>query len=254
VRLHREAAHKLTLEKEVDLAGAVQQTLAPLRSEASHGAWSWVGHVRPAGQVGGDFWCSYEVDGGVLIVVGDVIGGGLGGSMVSAVVKSSCDAFAAAGITDPATLLGGVNRAIWRPNRQFHVTCVAAFFDERAGEVAWANAGHPAPYVVGLDDERPVALLGWGAMLGEAQNAEYETQRRAVEAGDTVLLHTDGVPEAMNAERVSFGERRLQRALVAARELDPPRARDQLLYALEAWKGGVPASDDELVVVMRRTR
>lgn len=251
VRLHREAAHKLTLEKEVDLAGAVAQALAPLRAEASQGRWSWVGHVRSAGQVGGDFWCSYEVEGGVLVVVGDVIGGGLGGSMISAAVKSSCDAFAAAGVVDPATLLAGVNRAVWRPGKQFHVTAVALYFDEASGEVAWANAGHPAPYVTAAGDERPGALLGWGAMLGESEGSEYVTQRRSLASGDTVLMHTDGVPEAMNPERVAFGERRLQRALAAVRDQSLPRARDQILYAIEAWKNGVPATDDELFVLVR---
>jgi serine phosphatase RsbU (regulator of sigma subunit) len=253
VRLHREAAQKLTLEKEVDLAGAVQQALAPLLAEASHGPWAWVGHVRSAGQVGGDFWCSYQVEGGVLIVAGDVIGQGLGGSMVSAVAKSACDAFAAAGVTDPATLLAGVNRAMWRPGKQFNLTCIAAFFDSKSKEIAWASAGHPAPYLATLASDRPQALLGWGAMLGEAGDTQYVTQRRPLVAGDTVAFHTDGIPEAINADRVAFGERRLQRALMAARELEPARCRDQILYALEAWKGGVASLDDELLVIVRCT-
>jgi len=68
-----------------------------------------------------------------------------------------------------------------------------------------------------------------------------------------VLLYTDGLVDAMNAQRAPFGERRLQRALVAARTAAPPRVRDALVKAVDDFKAGAPSEDDELLVYVRAT-
>ncbi len=252
VRLHREAAHKLTLEKEVDLASAVQRALLPAVQEDSAHGLSWVGHCQFSGQAGSDFWCSYDVGGGkLLVVIGDVIGSGLAGSMVSAVAKSCCDAFSAAGTTDPGALLTALNRALWRPQRPIHMTGVAALFDAARGSVAWANAGHPMPYFASAHDDRLGVLTGSGPMLGDIQDARYASSTRGLVRGDAVLLYTDGLVEAMNLQRVPFGERRLQRALSAAKTAGPPRVRDAILHAVDEFRAGAPVDDDELLVYVR---
>jgi serine phosphatase RsbU (regulator of sigma subunit) len=252
VRLHREAAHKLTLEKEVDLASAVQRALLPAVHEASLNGLSWVGHCQFSGQAGSDFWCSYEVSGGrLLVVIGDVIGTGLAGSMVSAVAKSCCDAFQAAGTVDPGALLTALNRALWRPTRPIHMTGVAALFDPQRGQVAWANAGHPMPYFASATEERLGVLTGSGPMLGDVPDAHYASSTRGLGHGDAVLLYTDGLVEAMNLQRVPFGERRLQRALSAAKAAGPPRVRDAILRAVDEFRAGAPVDDDELLVCVR---
>lgn len=253
VRLHREAAHKLTLEKEVDLASAVQLSLVPPQAEGRSGKLSWAGHYRPGGQTGSDFWSSYDLGGGrVLLVIGDVIGTGLAGSMVSAVAKSCCDSLHAAGAaTDPGALLTALNRALHRHARPIHMTCFAGVFDPASASVTYANAGHPMPYQVRAAEPRLGVLVGTGPMLGDAAESRYVAARRPLAPGDLVLLYTDGVVEAMNDKRASFGERRLQRSLVAAAELPLAAARDRLLAALEEFRGGAAPTDDEALVVVR---
>lgn len=253
VRLHREAAHKLTLEKEVDLASAVQLTLVPPVDAGRGRHVAWVGHYRPAGQAGSDFWSAYDLgDGRVLVVVGDVVGRGLAGSMVSAVAKSCCDSLNAAVATlDAGTLLTALNRALWRPARPIHMTCFAAIFDGAAGTVQFANAGHPLPYVARPVEPRLGVLSGSGPMLGDAPDTRYRASERPVRAGDLILLYTDGIVEATNAERMPFGERRLQRALLQAVGERPEVARDRILGALGDFRGGAPPVDDEALVVVR---
>jgi serine phosphatase RsbU (regulator of sigma subunit) len=254
VRLHREAAHKLTLEKEVDLASAVQRTLVPAVSEGGAGGLTWVGHYRPAGQAGSDFWCAYELGGGrIMMVVGDVIGTGVAGSMVSAAAKSCCDALAARGeLVEPGTLMTLLNRALYRPVKPIQMTCFAALFDARAGALRWANAGHPVPYIAVAGEERLSVLTGAGPMLGDEADAQWTTQQRPLGRGDAVLLYTDGLVEAMNAQRAAFGERRLQRAFGASRGQSPRDARDKILHTLEEFRAGTAASDDEVLVIVQR--
>lgn len=254
VRLHREAAHKLTLEKEVDLASAVQVALVPPVADGRAGAFTWAGHYRSAGQVGSDFWSAYDLGHDrVLVVVGDVVGTGLAGSMASAVAKSCCDALVNAGAAvEPGTLLATLNRALFRPNRPLHMTCFAALFDGRAGKVTWANAGHVLPYhaaAAGLG-----VLGGAGPMLGDAADVKYQMHTRALAPGDAFVLFTDGLSEAMNADRIAFGERRLQRTLARATNGAGGGPRDVLravLEAVEAFRGGVKPVDDEALVVVR---
>jgi serine phosphatase RsbU (regulator of sigma subunit) len=252
VRLHREAAHKLTLEKEVDLASAVQRTLVPGVQEASAHGLRWVGHCQPPGQAGSDFWATYELGDQVLVVVGDVIGSGLAGSMVSAVAKSCCDAFTGSGMNDPGQLLTALSRALWRPVKPIQMTCVAVRFDARAGQLTWANAGHPMPYLAAAGADKLTVLPGSGPMLGDVADARWQSQARPFAPGDAVLLYTDGVVEAMNAQRAPFGERRLQKALAGALGGPPPAVRDAIVRAVDGFRAGEPVTDDELLVFVRR--
>jgi serine phosphatase RsbU (regulator of sigma subunit) len=254
VRLHREAAHKLTLEKEVDLASAVQRTLVPAVSEGSTAPLSWVGHFRPAGQAGSDFWTAYELGPGrLLVVVGDVIGSGVAGSMVSAAAKSCCDALAAHGkIVAPGTLLSLLNRALYRPVKPSQMTCFAALFDAKRHTLSWANAGHALPYLAAAGEDKLSVLTGAGPMLGDSAEATFDSHERTLAAGDTVLLFTDGLVEAMNRERISFGERRLQKAFARCSAQKPAAARDHILAALDGFRAGVEPVDDEVLVIVRR--
>ncbi|HUH02418.1 MAG TPA: hypothetical protein VML75_10505 [Kofleriaceae bacterium] len=93
VRLHVEAAHMVSLAKEVDLAVAVKVALVPDDMEGSAGAVRWAGYYQAVGDAGSDFWGAYPLsEGRVILLIGDAIGAGLAGSLVSAVVKSCADA------------------------------------------------------------------------------------------------------------------------------------------------------------------
>jgi serine phosphatase RsbU (regulator of sigma subunit) len=188
-----------------------------------------------------------------LIVIGDVIGTGVAGSMVSAAAKSCCDALAARGeLVEPGTLLTLLNRALYRPVKPIQMTCFAALFDVQTSVLSWANAGHPVPYMAAAAEERLTVLPGGGPMLGDEADARWVTQRRSLVAGDSVLLYTDGIVEAMNSTRSPFGERRLQRAFQAARAYAPGQTRDLVLRALEEFRGGAAPVDDEVLVIVKR--
>jgi serine phosphatase RsbU (regulator of sigma subunit) len=256
VRLHREAAHLMTLAKEVDLASAVQRALVPADPEGSLGPLRWAGHYRPAGEAGSDFWTAYRLDGHrLMLVIGDAVGTGLAGSMVSAVAKACCDAFidAQSDTLDPGTLLGTLNRALWRPTNPLHMTCFAALLDHDKGEVQWANAGHTLPYVLGHDSGQPVlhVLAGAGPLLGDAPETGYRVHQRPLVTHDALVLYTDGIVNATNLRGIEFSERRLQRVIVAAAQGTPAALRDRILQAVEEFRGGAQLADDEALVVVR---
>jgi serine phosphatase RsbU (regulator of sigma subunit) len=259
VKLHRQAAHVLTLAKEIDLASAVKLALVPDESEGSAGPLSWAGYYEAAGQASSDFWAAYTLPGGsVLFVIGDAVGSGLGGSMVAAVVKSACDAAYDAGGAGPgpAELLAALNSAIHRPASPSHTRCFAALFDPAAGRIIYANAGHTLPYRVMFAGEKTElgVLAGSGPLLGDSAGAVYRENRSPLAGSEAFLLFTDGLVKLKNRDGDPFGERRLQRALAAMSERSAREIRESVLTALAAYRDNAAPADDLSLVVVRSSR
>jgi serine phosphatase RsbU (regulator of sigma subunit) len=212
---------------------------------------AWAGHFQPAGQAGSDFWGVYPLGQRVLVIVGDATGVGLAGSMVSAVVKSCSDAIIDAhgdGV-DPASLLGTLNRALWRPEKPAHMTCFAALFDLSQGVVKYANAGHRFPYHLGATGKLGV-LHGAGPVLGDELQSRYPIHEQAISAGDTLVFFTDGMVSAQNPQGDSFGERRLQKLLSTATGNAAATLRDRIVSEVARFRENRPRGDDEAMIVV----
>jgi serine phosphatase RsbU (regulator of sigma subunit) len=256
VRLHREAAHMVTLAQEVGLASAVQLALVPDALEGSEGKVSWAGAFQASGEAGSDFWSVYRLsEGRVVMIVGDAVGPGLAGSMISAVVKSCADAIFDAQPTrlEPANLLGALNRALYRSQSPVHTTCFAIVFDPGAGQVHYSNAGHEIPYHLRWSggEAKLGVLSGAGPLLGDAADAHYRGQSQALSGDDVFVLFTDGLIKAPDAAGKPFGERRLQRLLAARTSSDPTDVRAEIMNAVRAHRGKGPLRDDAALVVVR---
>ncbi len=257
VLLHHEAAHIVSLAEEVDLASSVELALVPAASEGTRGAVSWAGHFESAGEGGSDFWSAYELeDGRVAFVIGDALAGGLGGSMISAVVKSCADVIFENAPADlnPGTLMSMLSRALrLRAERGGQTRCFAAFVDPAASEITFANAGQPAPYVVehGEGEAKLGALARPGLLLGDTDGPDvaYEVVRRPLSPGAAVVLCTDGLTSTGADART--GERRLQRLLRTSRATSAPELRDAIVTEMREHRAGTPARDDAALVVLR---
>lgn len=252
VRLHREVAQVFSLAREVDLASAVQAALVPAEREGADNQVAWAGDVRAAGDAVSDFWSVHPlVDGKVLAYVGDAVGVGLAGSMVSAVVKGCCDSILDAGPTRlaPSDFLGALNRALYRSTDPINTSCFVILIDKDRNSATYANAGHPAPYFIGKNGALRV-LTGSGPFLGDLAESTYRGIRADDLAGGKLVLTTDGVVAAENAQRKPFGERRLQKLLTANAHAEPAVLRDLILDAVHKHTEGAVLNDDIAVVVV----
>jgi sigma-B regulation protein RsbU (phosphoserine phosphatase) len=187
-----------------------------------------------------------------LVAIGDATGHGLAGSMVSAVIRSSCNAIVEArgAEIDPAKLLAMLHRVLQRSDdKAVHMTCFAAVLDRPAGEVRYANAGHPFPYHVSRVGQLSV-LAGRGPVLGDASEPRFRLHARLIARGDSLVFFTDGVPGARNAERKPFGDRRMQKLLLTLAGEPAPRLRESVVAALTAHRGQAPREDDEALLVV----
>jgi hypothetical protein len=165
---------------------------------------------RPAREVGGDFFqvIPDRGDGSLLIVAGDVAGKGLKAGMLVALLVGAIRT-AAQHTSDPVAILSALNLLlVGRSEAQ--ATCLALRI-AADGAVTLANAGHIAPYLNG----EPLAMEG-ALPLGMIEGAESSLMQFRMKEGDRLLLMSDGVAEAMDANGQLFGFERVQQLLRTA--------------------------------------
>lgn len=250
-RLHVEASHAFSLAREVSLASAFHESLVAAARAGEVGALRWAGDVEVAGEAGSDFWSVYPLSGNrVLMVVGDSVGSGLAGSMTSAVVKSACDLLVTGErpIEDPAALLSMLSRALANASAPVHARCFAAVFDPSRGQVRYANAGGQLPYQLRGADLG--VLAGGGPMLGDAFDAGYRLYEMPLGPGDAFVLFTDGLVRAEDPSRKPFGDRRLQKVILANAGQAAPQLLAIVLDAVRKHRADRPLEDDAAVVVV----
>lgn len=251
-RLHASAVEQKLIEHDLQLARRVQQQFLPERPPTLPGFAFTVDYV-PALGVSGDFYdfltFTPERTG---IVIGDVSGKGVSAALYAARVSSELR-FIAASQSEPGVILNLLNNrfADAGPDGMF-VTMLLAVVDLRTGRIAIANAGHPAPIIrtsLGATEE----LGGTGqppiGVIGGIDFAQYE---RAMGARDVVAFFTDGVSEALDRQRVLFGEEGLARVMAAA-DGTAEGTRRAAMGALNAHVDGVGFSDDVTLLCVGRS-
>jgi phosphoserine phosphatase RsbU/P len=204
LRFTRTRSQEERFASEFESARSVQQYLIPAQLPQTPGL-EIESEYRPAREVGGDF---FQVlpdanDGSALIVVGDVAGKGLQAGMLAALIVGSIRT-AATFTTDPGKILASLNE---RLQGRGLVTCLALRV-ERDGSATMVNAGHLPPYLNG--NELPLE----GALpLGAISGIDFPALHFKLSEGDTLMLMTDGVAEAQDAEGHLFGFDRIAEML-----------------------------------------
>ncbi|MFZ0392423.1 MAG: PP2C family protein-serine/threonine phosphatase [Terracidiphilus sp.] len=190
---------------------AAQRVQSLLLHSAQNAASSLRIHAvyRPAEEVGGDFFHTAQIAGVARVVVGDVSGKGLGAAMLVSAVIGALDTMHDA---DPVAVLRALNQLLLVRQQGGFATCLCASVSPD-GLIAFANAGHLAPYCNG--EELP---LESGLPLGVTGRAEYSQTAWRLSAGNTLTFLSDGVVEAQSATGELFGFDRTARISMQSAE------------------------------------
>ena len=250
-RLRRAEAERERIAQELTVAHLVQQEFLPHELPDLPG-WKLGAFYRSAREVGGDFYdvVSLSAD-RVAITIGDVTDKGAPAALLMATTQGLLRAEASSTQTS-AGLLTRVNDFLV-PNvpAKMFVTCLHVILDPIAGRVQFANAGHPLPYL-SIDGE-VAELRATGMPLGLMPDMTYDQNEAEVPHGGRVLLHTDGLAEAHNADREMFGLDRIAN-VVENCPLGEDLV-DALLEELERFTGpGWEQEDDITLVTLERTQ
>lgn len=245
--MEKGAAELQVQKEELHRAREIQEGLLPKEIPQVAGfelAAAW----RPAREVSGDYFDIFKLGGdSVAICVADVVGKGVSAALLMANVQAAVRAFASEQ-TSPAVLCGKVNRLLCEnlATGKF-VTFLFGILDSGARRLVYCNAGHPDPILVSHGSAS--VLDGSGAVLGVFPAWEYADQTVELAGGDRLLVFTDGLTEAADADEQEFGEGRIADFAAGSSARSAQELSDLLLKRVDAHCLSQFQDDATLVVV-----
>jgi sigma-B regulation protein RsbU (phosphoserine phosphatase) len=201
--------------------------------------------IEPARQVGGDL---YEVlrasDDRVVVALGDVSGKGIPAALFMAVTVTVLRTLALQ-IVEPDEILRRLNDELAEQNpRGMFVTIQCLVFNLAERRVSIAGAGHHCLVVLSADSSPRLACPSSGRPAGLMPHNAVERETLPLSPGDTFVLFSDGVSEAMNADEDFYGEERLLGVLEGTRGTTPVETVTRLMADVRAFTAGAKQSDD----------
>ena len=237
---------------ELEQAAEIQQRFLPAKAPFVPGL-DLAGHNAPCRTVGGDYYDFFPYENGrVAMVLGDVSGKGMPASLLMMSLQARVQVL----IEEPENLgsvLTRLNRltAINCPSNRF-ITFFMCLLDGSTGDLVFANAGHNPPLVMRATGEAEW-LEASGCVLGVLPMMKYDESRTCLDAGDVLVVFSDGVTDALNPQGEEFGEQRLAEAARKHRGESSAAILEGVNQAIADWSAGTPLPDDLTLLVARRT-
>lgn len=248
-RLMQREQERRRLEQELDIARNIQQRLLP-RAFHRTAYLEVAGTNQPCHTVGGDYFdvMPFGPD-RTAFVIADVCGKGLGAALLTAMLQGSLSAMSMG--QEPAAILTHLNQYVASRSELHHYATLFLGVLDAAGRLEWGNAGHLPPLLLCRDCVQS-AFPASSVPLGLFSDEKYETSSAVLEPGDTLVLFTDGITEAVNLQEEQFGLARLQE--VAARHARQPveKLHAAILAAVAEFTQGTPQADDITLLIVRR--
>lgn len=281
-QLVRQVADQEKLKRELEIAKEVQARLFP-QTLPEVGSLDYACVCRAARGVAGDYYDFLPIgEDRIAIAIADVSGKGIGAALLMASLQALLRSHAPLRGLGADGLVGDINRLMCRSTDfSKYATFFYAIYDDRQRTLTYVNAGHnppmllrparstrslpsglpagPAAGVVQVPQtaEQPLEMIRLetgGMVVGLFDDAAYQTETVLLKAGDTLVLFTDGVSEALNGAGEEFGEARLSRVVSGVVHLPARQILDKVLAKLDAFVGDAPQYDDVTLVVARVTK
>lgn len=251
-QLQEERMQNRLVTRELEIAAGIQHSLLPARLPEPLG-FHLASHYHSARHVGGDY---YDVlttpSGGILLVMADVMGKGIPAAMFATIFRTLIHARPELAAT-PGQFLSWVNRSFAEElgRVDMFVTAQLAFVDPTARQLRVAGAGHP-PLLLADADGTVRALESGGPPLGILPGLDYPEETVPLPRGTRLLIYTDGLNEARNAEGEFLGLDALQAAFAqtAQERLPVTEVRDRLVALLTQFESGTPQADDQAFLLL----
>ncbi|HEY6943941.1 MAG TPA: SpoIIE family protein phosphatase [Candidatus Acidoferrum sp.] len=247
-RLVERERERQRLEQEINIARDIQQALLP-RNFPNTPNFCVTGVNFPCLSVGGDYFDVFQLsDGRTAFVIADVSGKGLGAAIVTTMLQGALSGMTLG--TDPARVFSHVNRFLCNHTEVGRYATVFFGLLDNDGHLEFINAGHPSPFLIrrGAAEE---AFTEGSFPVGLVPEAEYTAAGLKLEPGDTLVLFTDGVTEAMDPDEELFGVPRLKQVLTGQLECPLEQLQKCVLEAVENFTRGARQADDLTLLIVR---
>lgn len=243
-------AERRRLQEELRLARQIQKGLLPRQLPELKG-YDVLARNIPWDDVSGDYYGVYEREGEFVFMLADVSGKGISAAMLAA----SLEALAAGPIEvgrSPEEICTRCSRRLYeRTPAAKYATSFIVVLDPETGHCRYTNAGHNAA-IVARAAGGTETLESSGFPIGLVPGATYEAQELTLEPGDVLVLYTDGLTEAANADEEEYGIERLAAVCDEYSSEGLEALLKAMASSLDEFVDGHPYSDDRTVLMVRR--
>ena len=257
-QLHRERLAKQRMERDLTLARSIQAGLLPDQPPILPGFEIAVSH-RASQMVGGDYYDFVRLDPETMLtVVADVEGKGVASALVMANLQATLRALVTH-LHALERLVVGINHMMQaprnaslpdQPRAQKYLSMFVGLLDQRHRALHYINAGHIPPAVVRANGES-VYLEEGGMVVGLFPDAAYHRGFVQLASGDIMVACTDGITEAMDAQRDEYGRERLVDAVRLRRKMPAAQIVESILAEVEEYSRNGDHDDDRILLILK---
>jgi phosphoserine phosphatase RsbU/P len=248
-RLVERERERQRLEQEINIARDIQQGMLP-RNIQDFPYMAVTGCNFPSLSVGGDYFDVFELtDDRIAFLLADVSGKGLGAALLTTLLQGLLSSLTLG--TELARVFHHVNRFLCAHAEIGRYATLFFGILDKDGNLDFVNAGHPSPFLIrhGVAED---AFREGSFPVGLVPEAEYAVARHRLEPGDTLVLFSDGVTEAMDPEDQLYGMQRLREVLTGT-VVDCPleTLKKSILESVETFTRGARQADDLTLLLVR---
>ncbi len=251
-RLYQVAVVKGRMERELQVASEIQQSLLPQKMPTLPG-YEVVASWRAAREVAGDFYDAFKLsDDSFGIVIADVSDKGAPAALFMAVSRTMLRSHAFTGLSPVETVSRTNDLILEDAESGMFVTVYHSLF-HISGQSIHVNAGHNPPLLYRPSTGETIFMPKGGRAVGWFPDLPVEELPQQLEPGDVMVYYTDGLTEAENPQRDYYGEDRLVQAVKQVGEQSAETILQHILRSVETFCAGQPPFDDLTIVVVRYT-
>jgi len=244
------------LHSDLSVAREIQHAILPrnftLKMPDAGNVDIWAS-MMAAKDVGGDFYDFFRIDDEHFgFTIADVSGKGVPAAIFMAVSRTLIKATGVRGVTSNECMQIVNDMLCGESVDSMFVTVFYGICNIRTGEIDFTNAGHNAPYVLHADGRVEAVQSDINLVLGAFDGIPYKPGRMTLQAGDTLVMYTDGVTEAEDIRQELFGEQRLEQALATLKGATSQQIVEAINQQVKDYAGEAAQSDDITQLVIRR--
>ena len=251
--MHEDLLRQREFARDLELAREVQKSFLPEHPPKLPGC-SFFDFYEPANHIGGDYYDYIPLpDGRLGVIVADVVGHGVAAALLMSKLSASAR-YSLASSSEPGQAITHLNQLLAPETFDGRfITLVLAVIDVDHDKLTVVNAGHMAPFKINCDGEySEVGAEAAGFPLMIDTDVEYRQYECPFEAGDCLLLFTDGITEAMNTEGELYGFDRLKSHPTQSKN-SPSQLGKFVIDDVQKFANGQPAGDDRCLVCVGRS-
>ncbi len=246
------AASRKRMEQELQIGREIQMSLLPatLPEEPEFSVFAL---CQPAFEVGGDFYDHYFVKKNQLcFCIGDVSGKGVPAALFMSVAKTMIRNYAYGRKISTADIVRDANQRISAHNpANMFCSLFIAILDIKSGSLIYTNAGHNPPFLMNNDGSLEVMKGKHGPVIGAYGGIVYSEEKIQMQPGDTVIIYTDGVTEAIGQNGEWYTVERLRDFLTGFQSASPATIVTAVAEDVEQFKGTAQQADDITMICLQ---